>query len=478
MSEITEIKTLNGYPLADTKARADIATLSEENEVIRRELEALQNEADSNITNLKINAFQFVRLSADGFSFVTNSTSRSRMGMAKPAAINAGDTLTVDVADGEKYMVLYFKKVAETGDLNSDYALTGYEGTAWITVSRTILCNADYVFVQFAKSDDSAIEVGELKSHAYITTDDTTKVDGLPLYWASHLDEKNAEINTAMNAIGGHGDAFVFFTDPHWSSNQGRTPDIARYIRKHTSIKNVFCGGDIATSAQRDLTGYRDVWNGVPVFTFRGNHDQNPNATDKTDIISDEEYYNLILRPIEDKANLAGLPYFHLDNTAQKIRYIFMDSGCAWTNTLDDTQINWLKARLTELDAGWSVLVMQHMVFDGNAKTGSSINISSRGTLLINAINDVWDRLKCNIIGILTGHIHSDYSITESVHGYPIIATSCDNGAAARNDYDPVNPSTVGTVSEQLLDAVCIDTSARTIQCIRIGPGSNRTFTY
>lgn len=30
MSEITEIKTLNGYPLADTKARADIATLSEE----------------------------------------------------------------------------------------------------------------------------------------------------------------------------------------------------------------------------------------------------------------------------------------------------------------------------------------------------------------------------------------------------------------------------------------------------------------
>jgi lysophospholipase L1-like esterase len=30
MSEITEIKTLNGYPLADTKARADIATLTEE----------------------------------------------------------------------------------------------------------------------------------------------------------------------------------------------------------------------------------------------------------------------------------------------------------------------------------------------------------------------------------------------------------------------------------------------------------------
>ena len=30
MSEITEIKTLNGYPLADTKARGQIATLSEE----------------------------------------------------------------------------------------------------------------------------------------------------------------------------------------------------------------------------------------------------------------------------------------------------------------------------------------------------------------------------------------------------------------------------------------------------------------
>lgn len=35
MSEITEIKTLNGYPLADTKARADIAALSEEIEGLK-----------------------------------------------------------------------------------------------------------------------------------------------------------------------------------------------------------------------------------------------------------------------------------------------------------------------------------------------------------------------------------------------------------------------------------------------------------
>lgn len=35
MSEITEIKTLNGYPLADTKARTDIATLSEEIDEIK-----------------------------------------------------------------------------------------------------------------------------------------------------------------------------------------------------------------------------------------------------------------------------------------------------------------------------------------------------------------------------------------------------------------------------------------------------------
>ena len=35
MSEITEIKTLNGYPLADTKAREDIATLTEEMEQLK-----------------------------------------------------------------------------------------------------------------------------------------------------------------------------------------------------------------------------------------------------------------------------------------------------------------------------------------------------------------------------------------------------------------------------------------------------------
>ena len=39
MSEITEIKTLNGYPLADTKARTDIATLSEEMDGLSKDVE-------------------------------------------------------------------------------------------------------------------------------------------------------------------------------------------------------------------------------------------------------------------------------------------------------------------------------------------------------------------------------------------------------------------------------------------------------
>ena len=44
MSEITEIKTLNGYPLADTKAREDIATLSEEIEMLK-----LGNETEAGV---------------------------------------------------------------------------------------------------------------------------------------------------------------------------------------------------------------------------------------------------------------------------------------------------------------------------------------------------------------------------------------------------------------------------------------------
>lgn len=43
-ANITEIKTLNGYPLADTKAREDIAQLSEEIAVLGEEVDALKNE--------------------------------------------------------------------------------------------------------------------------------------------------------------------------------------------------------------------------------------------------------------------------------------------------------------------------------------------------------------------------------------------------------------------------------------------------
>lgn len=54
MSEITEIKTLNGYPLADTKARADIATLSEEIE----ELKNAGEEDGEYRQNVSINFFE------------------------------------------------------------------------------------------------------------------------------------------------------------------------------------------------------------------------------------------------------------------------------------------------------------------------------------------------------------------------------------------------------------------------------------
>jgi lysophospholipase L1-like esterase len=84
MSEITEIKTLNGYPLADTKARADIATLTEEIEALKKgdESPSVTYKPDiagaystqHGITDTVVNTFRTDYISLDGYVRIVAKT--------------------------------------------------------------------------------------------------------------------------------------------------------------------------------------------------------------------------------------------------------------------------------------------------------------------------------------------------------------------------------------------------------------------
>lgn len=405
----------------------------------------------------------------------------NRISFAEPVPFKTGDKIELDVASGEKFYLMYFNKVSDTGDINTDYSQIAGSGSGWISADTTFAAPGDvYVFVSAAFSGDTAITADIVKTTAtLIKKYASADADELPEYWKTYLTAKVPVISSAMNGVGGKGDSFIFYTDPHWGSrNQKHTPQIIKNLMDNTSLRSVYCGGDVIDSGSGGFTAYAKAFRDITVFTARGNHDQNPNAQDATDIVPDSEYYNMILKPVEYIVNTEGKLYYYRDNISEKIRYIFTDSGSARLEALDAAQIAWMQNALTELEVGWSALVIQHIVFSGSTADVPTLSFAATGTALINAVNAVWSEMQCEFIGIISGHVHRDYSATDATNGYPIIATSCDVGDVGRTAYDPDNAATPGTTDEHIIDVFIIDKSNHTISTIRIGAGNNRTFSY
>jgi hypothetical protein len=79
---------------------------------------------------------------------------------------------------------------------------------------------------------------------------------------------------------------------------------------------------------------------------------------------------------------------------------------------------------------------------------------------------------------MICGHTHRDYTITEPYNNaFPIISVTSDNGSKTVS-YDPNSEYVKNTVTAQAIDIFCINTENKTINTIRVGNGSNRSWTY
>ena len=306
----------------------------------------------------------------------------------------------------------------------------------------------------------------------------------VPSYWVSTLESKEATINSNGMSAGGHGVSFIFFTDYHQNTNNGKSVQLMRHVMAHTSVTDVFYGGDTTdggslantAAAEAKLREMANLFKPLNMYPARGNHDCEPTWNSTSNQIPDAAYYDLFVRPIESKIHGTGKAYFYVDNDIQKVRYIITDSGSNLNTALDSTQITWIKSRLTELTQGWTVVIFQHMLYEGVGT--ASQTIISEGTTLLNAIDDVFSNLNCTIAAVISGHTHADGIISTS-HNFKVITTTCDSGGANASSYDPVNPTrTAGTTSEQAFDVFTIDTTAKTISITRIGAGSDRSTSY
>lgn len=305
----------------------------------------------------------------------------------------------------------------------------------------------------------------------------------VPDYWITYLQEKEAAIN-ALNMALDSGESFIFFTDYHQGSNNKNSAPLMRHIVDHTSITDVVYGGDTTDggtlptpqAAEAVVRAFSNLFKPLKIKPVRGNHDCEPSAYQTINQIPDAAWYDMMIRPIENDVVSSNEQYFYYDIPNQKIRHMVMDSG-GMNDALTETQLTWMKARLTELETGWTAVIFQHMVVE-STPAEQTVHMITRGTKTLNAIGDVYSQLNCTIAALVCGHLHVD-TIVDTPYNFKIIGTTCDAGGANSQGYDWNNPTRpAGTTNEQAFDVYSIDTTNRTINITRIGAGSNRSVQY
>lgn len=308
----------------------------------------------------------------------------------------------------------------------------------------------------------------------------------LPDYWSTYMNTKDSEITNQVLSAGANGDSFVFVTDVHWAGNAKKSPALIKHIINKTPVEMCVFGGDILDmptsheSAVDTLSSWRNAVDFADIFTIRGNHDGNTEGGDYTNQITDGEFYAMFTKQAEKHTNTNGNLFYCVDNDSQKIRYIFLDTKHPDSAVMEDSQVNWMKQRVNELESGWNVVVFMHQLFSPKVAatdTDGILTIDGNGTKVINALNSIYDSANATIVAIIAGHCHRDYSVV-SDKGYPCIATTCDAVYGSAYWDNVLNNRAKGNTSEQAFDVFTIDTDNRTIKAKRIGAGSDRNWTY
>ena len=300
--------------------------------------------------------------------------------------------------------------------------------------------------------------------------------ESVPPYWRTYLDAKIAEINAKAESYGSSADSFIFITDQHLEDSTDYSAQIINYICKNTSIKKVIFGGDtLADGVEGNmlLREYKELFNDdLMVMGMRGNHDPIGNTTENS-------FYDIMIRPLIDKANVTDELYYTYDNQAQKIRYIITDSVASKSNYLtSDKQIAWMKEQILELDEDWTTIIFHHGIWEGTSSETTTLQKSIDGQRIIDAIDSIYDEAKCTIAGIYSGHTHRDYYELSS-KGYALVSTATDSSNYDYSKADTTNPTrTDGTTNEQTFDIVFVNPTTSKFETIRIGAGTDRTLAY
>lgn len=323
----------------------------------------------------------------------------------------------------------------------------------------------------------------------------TTKIDNIissekvivndlavPVYYEDHIASAIASVRSNISDIDMDGDSFIFLSDIHWESNAKHSPALIKRITQSLPIRDVIFGGDAFNGGDPSTMigylndfGHRMALASKRFFSVFGNHDENRNDGG-TGFLHDE-FYSFLQRYADDYVEYGKRGYYYADNKTTKTRKIFLDTfhGSGERVGTAAEQLSWLNSVLSSTPKGYHIIVFMHIYYKGSEGTTPTII-----TDFVNDIANALDKHNANrqsndafVDAIFAGHLHFDFN-TETTGGIPVILIDCDVASQTLSG----NPNAVGTIGEQAFDIVTIDYTNKTIKCVRVGRGQNRTITY
>lgn len=365
--------------------------------------------------------------------------------------------------------------------------------------------------VIFCKKDGSLININTIWDHVRIYEVDNTV--HFPDYYRSHMQDRVDTINSKLTSPSDFG--FGFITDVHAEFNTKHFPALIDEVRTKTPVNEFMGGGDWATSwfdSKNDADNKPELFHffeelqrlfkGVPLLKTVGNHEWAYGANNAYNITS-QEMYAYYLRDADKMFNdIQWGPdhtYYYWDDKLNHCRFISLNvmdypdtikpTGNAdnkeWYFKVGDTQIKWLKDTLNSVPDGYVVAIESHLV-PLSADQFASFPAAKIGTTISNgedlqaiagayaAKTGDFASAKGDLLGWFGGHYHAD-DITVR-NGVTYISTIAD--CMSVWDIPNAPKKTAGTVSEQAFDVAIVDRANRKVNLIRIGDGSDRSFTY
>lgn len=315
-------------------------------------------------------------------------------------------------------------------------------------------------------------------------TDDEEESGGVswatvPDYWQTHIDARVNDTNTAMAAAAGDRSAFLFYTDAHWSHSYQKGPMLLKYLCMNTPIKKVVFGGDIVFDEDSDmsyLAEWREAVSELPCHhSVPGNHDDGNNPDNRWD---DAYVYNFLLAGEEtDDIVRSDELYYYIDDTAEKTRYLYLDSAtCDGDIAWNTKQQTWVKNALKSTPDGYHIVVIAHIWADADytvnppaaGALGASANVMLGMFDAYNARTGEYSACTGKVEFCIGGHVHVDADYV-SDGGIPVILTETESRSVRSGA-----GCTAGTITESSVSAIVANYAAGVVDVIRVGRGNSR----